>query len=100
MDELSRTCAAALTSSSWILRRSWRADARVLAQKADATVMVVHWAKTRRESVRRALRQLTGTAGVRLAGVVLSQVDARKHAQYSYGDSGAYAGDLEKYYVG
>jgi capsular exopolysaccharide synthesis family protein len=76
------------------------ADARILAQKADATVMVVHWAKTRRESVRLALRQLTGTAGVRLVGAVLSQVDARKHAQYSYGDSGAYAGALEKYYVG
>ncbi len=74
------------------------ADARILAQKADATVMVVQWAKTRRESVRLALRQLTGTAGVRLAGVLLSQVDARKHAQYSYGDSGAYAGPLGKYY--
>jgi polysaccharide biosynthesis transport protein len=74
------------------------ADARILAQKADATVMVVQWAKTRRESVRLALRQLTGTAGVRLAGVLLSQVDASKHAQYSYGDSGAYAGPLGKYY--
>lgn len=76
------------------------ADARILAQKADVTVMVVQWAKTRRESVRLALRLLTSTAGVRLAGVLLSQVDARKHAQYSYGDSGAYAGALEKYYAG
>jgi len=74
-------------------------DARILAQKADATVMVVRWAATRREMVRLALHQLRAD-GARIAGVVLSVVDARKHAMYSYGDSGTYAGELEKYYSG
>lgn len=74
-------------------------DARILAQTADATVMVVRWAKTRRESVLLALRQLDAE-GARIAGVVLMMVDARKHAEYSYGDSGAYTGALEKYYAG
>ncbi|MEO7387066.1 MAG: polysaccharide biosynthesis tyrosine autokinase [Gammaproteobacteria bacterium] len=75
------------------------ADARILARKADATVVAVRWAGTRREAVLAALRQLQAD-GTRIAGVVLTLVDARKHAQYSYGDSGAYAGELAKYYVG
>ena len=74
-------------------------DARILCQWADATVVVVHWAKTRRAVVRNTLGQLHG-AHARLAGSLLSMVDARKHAQYGYGDSGAYTGDLEKYYTG
>jgi capsular exopolysaccharide synthesis family protein len=75
------------------------ADARILAQKADATVLVVQWAKTPRQAVRLAVRQLRSTGGARLAGALLTQVNARKHAQYSYGDSGAYTGALEKYYT-
>jgi capsular exopolysaccharide synthesis family protein len=75
------------------------ADARILAQRADATLMVVRWARTRREPVLLSLRQLN-LAGARLAGVLLNRVDVRKHARYSYGDSGAYTGTLEKYYTG
>jgi len=74
-------------------------DARILCQKTDATVVVVHWAKTRRAIVRNTLMQLRG-ARARLAGSLLSMVDVKKHAQYGYGDSGAYTGDLEKYYAG
>jgi Mrp family chromosome partitioning ATPase len=75
------------------------ADARILAQKVDAVVMAVRWGATRRESVKLALRQLEAD-GARATGVVLTLVDARRHAQYSYGDSGAYTGELEKYYTG
>jgi len=75
------------------------ADARILTSKVDATVMVARWARTPREAVRLSLRQLDA-AGGRLAGVLLTMVDVRKHAQYSYGDSGAYTGALEKYYAG
>ena len=74
------------------------ADARILAKHAHATFVVVRWAKTRRQTVRLALQQLDAT-GAPIAGTLLSAVDARKHAQYGYGDSGVYAGNLEKYYA-
>ena len=74
-------------------------DARILSKQVDATVFVVRWADTRREVVANALRQMT-RAGGPMAGVVLSMVDTRKHAQYGYGDSGTYYGRLKKYYTG
>ena len=74
-------------------------DARILSKQVDATVFVVRWADTRREVVTNALRQMA-RAGGPMAGVVLSMVDARKHAQYGYGDSGTYYGPLKKYYTG
>jgi capsular exopolysaccharide synthesis family protein len=74
-------------------------DARILCQLTDATVAVVHWAKTRRATARNTLGQLRG-ARARLAGSLLSMVNVKKHAKYGYGDSGAYTGDLEKYYAG
>ena len=40
------------------------------------------------------LREVT-----RRAGVVLSRVDVKKHAQYGYADSGSYAGTYGKYFV-
>ncbi len=75
------------------------ADARILARLADATVLAVHWGKTRRRTVRLTVRQLQ-TAGARLAGGLLTMVDVKRNARYGYGDSGAYSGDLEKYYAG
>ena len=60
--------------------------------------MVVRWAKTRRQTVRLALQHLVG-AGAQMAGSLLSAVDSKKHAEYGYGDSGVYAGNLEKYYA-
>jgi succinoglycan biosynthesis transport protein ExoP len=75
------------------------ADARILSRVADATVLIVRWGKTRRQVVKLATRQLE-TAGARLAGGLLSMVDVRRNAKYSYGDSDAYSGDLEKYYAG
>lgn len=74
------------------------ADARILATHAGATIVVVKWARTRRQTVRHAVQQLLG-AGADVAGALLSAVDAKKHAQYGYGDSGVYAGNLEKYYA-
>jgi capsular exopolysaccharide synthesis family protein len=75
------------------------ADARILAQKCAATAIVVRWATTRRQAVRLAIHQLQAD-GAKVAGAALTIVDARKHARYSYGDSGAYTGELEKYYSG
>jgi capsular exopolysaccharide synthesis family protein len=75
------------------------ADARILSRLSDATILAVRWGSTRRQAVKMSVRQLLA-AGAPLAGGLLTMVNAKKHAQYSYGDSGAYAGELEKYYVG
>jgi len=75
------------------------ADARILAQLADATVLTVRWGKTRRRTVRLTVHQLQA-AGAKLAGGLLTLVDVRRNARYGYGDSGAYSGSLEKYYAG
>jgi len=73
-------------------------DILVLARKVDKIVFVVRWEKTPRESALTAIRQLLDT-GADMAGVVLSQVDVRKHAQYHYADSGYYQGGYAKYYL-
>ena len=72
-------------------------DSRVLARSVDKTIFVVRWAETRQEVVNRGLKQVID-AGCDLAGVVLSQVDVKKHSQYGYGDSGYYHGSYRKYY--
>lgn len=63
------------------------------------TVFVVKWADTRREVVRYALKLLSD-AGAEKITTLLSLVDAKKHAQYSYADSGIYIGNLRQYYAG
>ncbi len=73
-------------------------DARILAGKVDMNAFVVRWAETCREVVYFALKQLAD-AGAKQIGTVLSMVDAKKHAQYSYADSGIYTGKLVKYYI-
>ncbi|MFW2403881.1 MAG: GumC family protein [Gammaproteobacteria bacterium] len=75
------------------------ADARILCRMTDATVAIVRWEETRRTIACNTLAQLQ-SADAKLAGVLISMVDTRKHAKYGYGDSGAYTGDLEKYYAG
>jgi succinoglycan biosynthesis transport protein ExoP len=74
-------------------------DARVLARLVDRTVFLARWAGTRRERVIAGWRQLV-EAGGKVAGVALTLVDVRRHAQYGYSDSGAYFGRVKKYYSG
>jgi capsular exopolysaccharide synthesis family protein len=74
-------------------------DTRVLGRLVDKTVFVARWAHTRREVVTAAMRQLADS-GADVAGVLLSRVDVKKHAQYGYGDSGYYHGRVKKYYTG
>ena len=74
-------------------------DARILSGQVHATLFVVRWADTPREIVVQGLKQIL-TSGGNLAGIVLSQVNAKKHARYGYGDSGYYYGRIKKYYVG
>jgi succinoglycan biosynthesis transport protein ExoP len=72
-------------------------DACALSRKADATVLVVRWSKTRRAVVSHTLGELARAKG-HLAGALLNMVDVEKHSKYLYGDSGAYHGTLRKYY--
>jgi len=72
-------------------------ESRMLTSVADATVLVVRWAHTKRDIVSLCLRQIH-SAGGKLAGIVLSQVDVKKNSKFGYPDSGAYHGALSSYY--
>jgi exopolysaccharide transport family protein len=74
-------------------------DARVLARMVDRTLFLVRWADTRRERAIAGWRLLV-EAGGKVAGVALTLVDVRRHAQYGYSDSGAYYGRVKEYYKG
>ena len=61
-------------------------DALLISSSVDTTLLVVRWEHTPRAVVRSALK-LIRENGIPLAGVVLSRVNLRKHARYSYGDA-------------
>ncbi len=73
-------------------------DARLLAQLCDAVLFVVHWGKTQQQAVVSGMQSIA-EAHAPLSGVILSRVDLKKHAQYSYSDSGYYYGRANKYYT-
>ena len=64
-------------------------DALLLVRQADTTIFVVRWEKTRRDIASTGVKMVY-EAGARLSGIVLTQVDLRRHAQYDYTDSGVY----------
>jgi Mrp family chromosome partitioning ATPase len=74
-------------------------DATVTSPLADKTLFIVQWAKTAREIVSDAVRQIPGDK--KIAGVVLNFVnerEARKYGKYAY--SYYYGGRYYKsYYV-
>lgn len=72
-------------------------DTLFLSRLADKTVLVVRWVRTRRETAKSALNKLLD-AKSDVAGVLLSMVDVKGHAQYGFSDSGTYHGALTKYY--
>lgn len=73
-------------------------DPIILSHIVDATLYLVRWEKTPRQVVAGALKVLRGNGGP-VAGVVLSRVNARKHALYGYGDAGYYYGRYGGYYT-
>ena len=73
-------------------------DARILSTKVDTTIFVIRWAHTKKEVVALALKQIAKTGG-HVAGVALSMVDPRKHAQHGFADSGYYSNNIKKYYA-
>jgi exopolysaccharide transport family protein len=73
-------------------------DPRILAPQSDAILFVVRWTRTKRENVVHAIKQLADN-GAKIAGVVVTQVNVKKHAEYDYGDSGYYSPRYSKYYT-
>ena len=71
-------------------------DTRILSHLVDKTVFAIRWTTTRREVAVLGIKQLV-ESGASVAGVVLSMVDVRKNARYSYADSGYYYGSSRKY---
>ena len=64
-------------------------DVKALSPAADAILFVVQWDRTRRDAVAAALKQLADVSA-EVSGVVLNQVDMKKHASYAYGDAAQY----------
>jgi polysaccharide biosynthesis transport protein len=73
------------------------ADASMLAGAAKATLFVVRWGRSTRESLQAAIQQLR-RAGATIGGVILGRVDLRRHRGYGYRDQAYYYGLAHKYY--
>jgi polysaccharide biosynthesis transport protein len=72
-------------------------DPIILSHFVDTTIYLVRWETTPRPIVTGAVKMLRSNGGD-IAGVVLSRVNARKHATYGYGDNGYYYGRYSNYY--
>ena len=73
-------------------------DVLVISKQVDAILFAVQWEKTPRSIVKSAMEQLRNT-NARVAGVVLTQVDVKRHQGYGYGDQGYYYGTKSGYYT-
>jgi capsular exopolysaccharide synthesis family protein len=73
-------------------------DTKVVSRFADNVLFVMQWNTTSRDTAVNALAHMREARG-EVAGIVLTQVDVAKHAQYGYGDVGQYYGKYQKYYV-
>jgi capsular exopolysaccharide synthesis family protein len=71
-------------------------DARVIAKNSDAVIFCVRWNKTARDTVVEGLRSFA-QINVKIVGIVLSQVNAKKMVRYGYSGYG-YHKESEKYY--
>ncbi len=72
-------------------------DAALLCKLADCTLFVVRWGSSPREVVTSAINQLRSFS-INVTGVVMSQVDLKRHSTYDYGDYGYYYGRYREYY--
>ena len=61
-------------------------DACILAQHADATIMVVRWGKTKIPTFVTALRRMSDL-DIPIKGIVLSMVNSKKYGLYGYPDA-------------
>ena len=73
-------------------------DGRLVAKKADATVLLVRWRKTPNAAVEMAIHLLQ-SLGVRMTGIALSRVDLHALARSGYGDPAQFMGAYTTYYA-
>jgi len=71
-------------------------ESMLLTKHADATVMAVRWGKTPRDAVALTTKKLRD-AGALLAGVVLTMVSERQHAQYGYKEATYFSPEFQAY---
>ena len=74
------------------------ADAARMALVADRVVLLARWGRTSRETAAQAVQQL-GVARERVARVVLSRVDLRRHRAWSSADAAVAYGRYRTYYA-
>jgi Mrp family chromosome partitioning ATPase len=75
------------------------ADARLIAQKADTTIVLSRWRQTPRKAVEDAMRALADADAV-VAGLSLSQVDLEKLQATGYGNAGySYLREYGEYFA-
>jgi Mrp family chromosome partitioning ATPase len=74
------------------------ADARILAAKCDAVLLLCSWRKTPEDALKSAIRLLRA-AGAPLAGISLTRVDVRKQVAHGDGDSAYYFREAKGYHV-
>jgi len=74
------------------------ADARTLASKCDAVILLCGWRKTPEDALKSAIRLLRA-AGAPLIGISLTRVDVRKQAANGYGDSAYYYRESRGYHA-
>ncbi|MCC2976597.1 polysaccharide biosynthesis tyrosine autokinase [Sphingomonas sp. PL-96] len=72
-------------------------DGRLVAKKADATVLLVRWRKTPDAAVEMASHMLEAL-GVSMTGVALTRVDLQALARSGYGDPAQFMGSYSSYY--
>ncbi len=73
-------------------------DARVIGRHADSIIYSVLWNETAQQQVVAGIRQLT-SVNLRVAGLILSQIDPKGMKRYGYGGQyGAYSNYGSKYY--
>jgi exopolysaccharide transport family protein len=71
-------------------------DALIAAKLADYIVFLVKWEQTPRDLAANCLRQLRDLR--KSVGIVLAQVNVRRHSKYGYGDYGYYYSRYRSYY--
>ncbi len=72
-------------------------DALGIARLCDACLLIVQWEKTRRELVMQTVSRLQA-AGSTVFGIVLTQVNLKKHSRYGYFDLASQYTNYKKYY--
>jgi capsular exopolysaccharide synthesis family protein len=74
------------------------ADTRLLASKADTTLMVAQWRKTPTPACEQAIKLLV-QAGANVAGVALTRVNLNQQVRSGYGDRDYYFNAVKTYYA-